>query len=329
MAAARDRPGTGTAVSRRGVITGLATGGMGVSGVTTTGDPRTEGFLDVGPGRVWYEMAGDGKETVVLLHGGPGASSDYLAPLMCLADEGYRVVRYEQLGSRRSDKPDDPSLWQVDRFVDELEMVRQALGLDRMHVLGQSWGVFLALAYALRDHNQQHLCSLILSSGAASTAECVAGMQRLRAQLPLADQDVLARYEATGDTGHPTYFAVIEKLYRRHLCRVEPLPPPLAESSRHLALPVYHTMWGPNEFCCTGTLRDWDVTDRLGEIRVPTLILHGRYDEVVPACGETLRWGIRGSRLHIFEESSHSAHLEEPERYVSVLHEFLASVRAT
>jgi len=266
-------------------------------------------------------MAGDGPDTLVLLHGGPGASSDYLAPLMDVAGERYRVVRYEQLGSRRSDKPDDPSLWRVDRFVEELEIVRHSLEIDRMHLLGQSWGVFLALDYALRY--PAHVQSLILSSGAASTAECVAGMQRLRARLPQEEQDVLEEYEASGDTGDPTYFAIIEKLYRQHLCRVQPMPSPLAESSRHLSLPVYHAMWGPNEFYCTGTLRDWDVTDRLGEIRVPTLITHGRYDEVVPECGETLRRGIPGSRLHIFEESSHSAHLEEPEDYVAVLRDFL------
>jgi proline iminopeptidase len=285
---------------------------------------RTQGYVDVGPGRVWYEMAGTGPETIVLLHGGPGASYDYLEAFMDLADAGYRVVRYEQLGSRRSDKPDDPSLWQVPRFVEELETVRRELGLDAMHLLGQSWGVFLAIEYAL--HHQEHLRSLILSSGAASTAECVAGMQRLRSELPHEDQETLARYEATGETGDPVYFAVIQKLYRRHLCRIHPEPPALAESGRHLSLPVYHTMWGPNEFLCTGTLRDWDRTDRLGEIRVPTLITNGRYDEVVPECGETLHHGIPNSRLVIFEESSHSAHLEEPERYFAVLNDFLGNV---
>jgi proline-specific peptidase len=287
---------------------------------------RTQGYVGVGPGRVWYEIAGDGPETIVLLHGGPGASSDYLEAFMDLADVGYRVVRYEQLGSRRSDKPDDPSLWQVPRFVDELETVRRELGLETMHLLGQSWGVFLAIEYAL--HHQERLRSLILYSGAASTAECVAGMQRLRSELPREDQEILARYEATGETGDPVYFAIIQKLYQRHLCRIQPEPPALAESGRHLSLPVYHTMWGANEFFCTGTLRDWDRTDRLEEINVPTLITNGRYDEVVPECGETLHRGISGSQLVIFEESSHSAHLEEPDLYFAVLHNFLESVKA-
>lgn len=287
---------------------------------------REEGYVDVGPGRVWYESAGAGPRTVLLLHGGPGASSDYLAPLMVLAEDGYRVVRYEQLGSHRSDRPDDPSLWQVPRFAEEVEIVRRALGLGRMHLLGQSWGSFLAVEYAL--HHQEHLRSLILYSGAASTAECVAGMNALRARLPVETLATMERCEATGSYDHPDYQAAVQELYRRHLCRIVPHPAPLAASDERLARPVYQSMWGPHEFVCTGTLMGWDRTDRLGEIRVPTLITCGRHDEVVPSCSETMQRGIPGAELVIFEESSHLAHLEEPERYLAVLRDFLKRVEA-
>jgi proline-specific peptidase len=283
---------------------------------------RIEGYVDVGDGRVWYESAGEGPRTLLLLHGGPGAPSDYLVPLMVLAEDGYRVVRYDQLGSRRSDKPDDTSLWRVDRFVAEVEMVRRALGLGRMHLLGQSWGSFLALEYAL--HHQANLMSLTLASGAASTTECVAGMNAWREQLPEETKATLARYEATEDYQNPEYLAAIDVLLHRHLCRLEPWPEVLGECMANLALPVYRTMWGPNEFTCTGTLWEWDRTDRLGEIRVPTLITVGRYDEVSPSCAETMRRGIPGSQLALFEESSHSSHLEEPELYLRVLRAFLA-----
>jgi proline iminopeptidase len=282
---------------------------------------RIEGYIDVGAGRVWYESAGEGPRTLLLLHGGPGAPSDYLTPLMVLAEDGYRVVRFDQLGSRRSDKPDDVALWQVPRFVDEVETVRQALGLGRMHLLGQSWGSFLALEYAL--HHQTHLRSLTLASGAASTAECVAGMNTLRNQLPAETLAMMARHEAAGETEHPDYKAAIDTLYRRHLCRIWPYPAVLQESMDHIAKPVYETMWGPNEFTCTGNLMTWDRTDRLGEIAVPTLITVGRYDEVIPSCAETMHRGIPGSELVLFEESSHSAHLEEPDRYLAVLRSFL------
>jgi proline-specific peptidase len=281
---------------------------------------RGEGYIDVGPGRVWYERAGEGT-SLLLLHGGPGATSDYLLPLMALAEDGYRVVRYDQLGSDRSDKPNDLSLWQVPRFVAEVETVRQALGLGRMHLLGQSWGSFLALEYAL--HHQEHLRSLILYSGAASTRQCVDGMNAWRAQLPSETQAVLARYEATGETDHPEYLAAIDVLYRRHLCRLDPWPEVLAQALQRMALPVYNTMWGPNEFTCTGNLMGWDRRDRLGEIRVPTLILCGRYDEVMPECSETMHRGIASSELVIFANSSHLAHFEEPDRFFAVVRDFL------
>src|SRR5204863_5341269 len=108
-----------------------------------------------------------------------------------------------------------------------------------------------------------------------------------------------------------------------HLCRLGPWPEVLTQALHHMGLPVYTTMWGPNEFTCTGNLMGWDRTDRLGEIRVPTLITCGRYDEVVPACSETMQRGIPGAELVIFEESSHLAHFEEPERYFAVLRDFL------
>jgi proline iminopeptidase len=284
---------------------------------------RTEGYIDVGGGRVWYESAGDGTP-LLFLHGGPGGTSEDFKPLMVLAEDGFQTVRYDQLGSYRSDKPDDLSLWQTPRFVEEVETVRRALGFETMHLLGQSWGAMLALEYAL--HYQQHIRGLILASGAASVAECVAGMNSLRAQLPAETIAVLDRYEAAGDTDNPEYWEAIKILYRRHLCRIDPMPEVLQVSANNMAKPVYNTMWGPNEFTCTGNLRTWDRTDRLGEIDVPTLITVGRYDEVVPSCAETMHRGIKGSQLVVFEESAHLAHLEEPERYLQVLRTFLLAV---
>jgi proline iminopeptidase len=287
---------------------------------------QNEGYIDVGPGNVWYASAGEGVP-LLLLHGGPGATSLYLEPLMVLADDGYHVVRYDQLGSYHSDKPDDLSLWQFPRFVDELETVRQSLGFETMYLLGQSWGAILALEYAL--HFQQHLRGLILASGAASIAECVAGMNGLRAELPKEMIDTLNHYEAIDETDNPAYKKVIDELYHRHLCRLVPHPDVLKESGKRMAQPVYNTMWGPNEFRCTGNLQSWDRTDRLGEIHVPTLITVGRFDEVVPSCAETMHRGIAGSQLVVFEESSHSAHLEEPERYLEVLRTFLGETDRT
>ena len=261
---------------------------------------------------------------MLLLHGGPGGNSEDLSPFLELADDGFRVVRYDQLGSWRSDQPDDLSLWNVPRFVAEVERVRQSLGLGRIHLLGQSWGAFLAIEYAL--HHGKHLRSLTLASGAASTRECVAGMDAWRRELPDATQAVMARYEASKDYDNPEYLAAMDTLYSRNFCRVSPWPEPLKTASEHMSLPVYTSMWGPNEFTCTGTLFAWDRTDRLHEIAVPTLITVGEFDEVHPSCAETLHRGIAGSHLEVFAGCGHAAHLEDHERFKTILLGFLNRV---
>ncbi len=280
----------------------------------------TEGFIEVPGGKVWYQAIGDG-EPLLLLHGGPGAGSTYLEALMSLATAGYRVVRYDQLGCGRSEHPDDPSLWIVERFVEEVDTVRAALGFERMHLLGQSWGAFLALEYAL--HHQSQLATLVLYSGAASTIQCHDGMQMLLHQLPAETVETMKRSEAAGDYENPEYLAAVQILLERHLCRVQPWPAELARSMAEMGTAVYNTMWGPNEFTLTGNLQSWDRRDRLSEIEIPTLIVCGRYDEVIPECSETMHAGIAGSRLEIFERSSHLCHMEEPERFFPMLTEFL------
>lgn len=285
---------------------------------------KEQGYVDVGPGRVWYESAGEGPRTLLLLHGGPGADSSTLAQFLDLAELGFRVVRYNQLGSYLSDLPDDPSLWRVPRFVDEVETVRQALDLGKMHLFGQSWGSFLALEYAL--HHGDNLKSLTLASGAASTRQCVDGMNRWRRDLPVETRELMSRCEAAEDYSNPEYADAVETLYRRHLCRLWPYPDVLAQAMTRMSAPVYTSMWGPNEFTCTGTLMDWERRDRLGEIAVPTLITCGEFDEVHPDCARTMHEGILGSELVIFAGCSHLADLEQPELYRETFLRFLDRV---
>lgn len=280
----------------------------------------TEQFIAVPDGKVWCQTVGEG-EPLLLLHGGPGATSTYLEALLSLAERGYQVVRYDQLGSGQSEQPDDTSLWTVDHFVHEVEVVRSALGFERMHLLGQSWGAFLALEYALLF--PQRLRTMTLYSGAASTKQCFDGMNSLRHRLPAETVATMTRYEAARDYENPDYLAAVQILLDRHLCRVQPWPDELTRSMENMGAAVYNTMWGPNEFTLTGTLEAWDRRDRLGEIDIPTLIVCGRYDEVIPACSETMHAGIRNSRLEIFEESSHLSHMEEPEKFFPLLTSFL------
>jgi proline-specific peptidase len=151
-------------------------------------------------------------------------------------------------------------------------------------------------------------------------------MLGLRAQLPVESQNVLTRHEEAGTTDHPEYLQVIDILLNRHPCRIDPWPPFLSDSMARMAVPVYESMWGPNEFTCTGTLMGWNRTDRLGELTVPTLVLCGKYDEVIPACPETLHRGIEDSKFVLFENSSHLAHLEEPDQFYPVIRSFLRKI---
>ena len=286
-----------------------------------------EGYVDVPGGSVWYRLVGsDGATPLVTLHGGPGAGHDYLEPLEALASD-RPVVFYDQLGCGKSDIPDDASLWQIDRFVEEVTTVRRALDLERVHLFGQSWGGWLAIEYMLT--RPPGVTSLILASTSASLPQFAHEVSRLTAELPPDTRDALERCKASGDWESPECRAAEFAFLQRHLCRLNPWPQPLLRTGLNiLKSPAYNIMQGPEVFPVTGNLKDWDRTNRLSEINVPTLITVGRYDEVTPACAETLHGGISGSELVLFEESSHMAHLEETGRYLQVLRDFLHQVES-
>jgi L-proline amide hydrolase len=289
--------------------------------------------VNAGEGRIpfrgyetWYRVVGDGgagRLPVLILHGGPGAAHDYLEPLEALAETGRRLVFYDQAGCGKSSRtPQD--MWTIETFVEEVGVVREALDLERCHLFGSSWGGMLAIEYVLRAR-PRGLASLVLCSSPASIPLWIAETARLRAELPGDIRTVLDEHEAAGTTDSPEFQAAQQEFYRRHLCRIDPWPDGLL---RTVALmeenpEIYVHMQGPNEFTVTGTLKDWDVSRRLGEIDLPTLVMSGRYDECTPATAEAVRGGIRGSEWIVFEKSSHMAFAEEPERFVSALDEFL------
>ena len=285
-----------------------------------------EGYVAVPGGKVWYKIVGYGDDVPLLtLHGGPSAGHDNLEPLEALASD-RPVVFFDQLGCGKSDKPDEASLWRIDRFVEEVTAVRKELQLERVHLLGHSWGGWLALEYMMGKPSG--IVSLILASTSASLRQVAKETARLKATLPQELLNTLNRYEAVGDYHNPEYEKVMMEFYERFLCRLDPWPESLMRSMNNLTNnPVpYETIQGPNEFTITGNLKDWDRTGRLGEIAVPTLITCGRYDELGPACAEILHRGIPNSELHIFEQSAHMAHLEETERYLQVVRGFLGPV---
>jgi proline-specific peptidase len=282
------------------------------------------GEVQVEGGAVRYRVLGEGERTLVLLHGGPGGGSGYLKPLEGLAGADRRVVLYDQLGCGESDRPDDPSLWRADRFVDELEALRAHLGLEGFDLYGHSWGGMLATDYALGY--QQHLRSLVLASTIADAALLRREMARLLEDFPEELRDTLRRHEEAGTTQSVEYEHAIMTVYRRHLCRCDPWPPVVVKTFEDFAWDVYVPMWGPSEFAFDGNLSDWDRVDRLAVFRLPTLIRVGAHDELTPACSEQIHERIAGSQLVVFEDGSHMTFWEETERYLHVVDDFLRSV---
>jgi proline-specific peptidase len=271
----------------------------------------------------------------MVLHGGPGAGTPYLEPLRALAGDGVQVLLYDQLGSGQSDRPDDPSLWTMARSVGETEHVRTALGLGSVHILGQSFGGFLALEYALTHPGA--LRSLVLSNTAASVPEVVRHMTRLRAELDPARYATLLRHEAAGTTDHAEYASVVADLYSRHLRRSHPWDQARSRAEYDASIaplladlgPAYVEMWGHNEFLATGNLITWDVTDRLGEIDVPALILCGLHDELGIPLHQALADGLPDNEFVIFGNSSHLPFRERDANvYLDVIRGFLRRVRA-
>jgi L-proline amide hydrolase len=295
--------------------------------------PVSEGFVPFRGFHTWYRVVGDlaqpeptNKLPLLVLHGGPGTPHDYLEPLEELADSGRPIVFYDQLGCGNSDQPHDPSLWCVELFVEELATVRQGLGLDHIHLLGHSWGGMLTLEYALTQ--PVGLASLILASSLACVPQWIAEANRLREELPQEVEETLRHHEEAGTTDETAYEEAMMVFYQRHVCRLDPWPESLLRTFAKLeANPeVYHTMFGPSEFHATGTLKEWDIRDRLGEIQLPTLVTSGRYDEATPTIAETIHRGIAVSEWVIFEQSAHTAHLEEEDEFRRVVNDFMRRV---
>jgi proline iminopeptidase len=280
-----------------------------------------EGFIEVPGGRVWYRSVGEGGGTPLLcLHGGPGFTHYYLEPLEALADR-RQVIFYDQLGCGKADRPDDLGLWTVDRFVEELAVVREALGLDRLHLFGSSWGGMLAMQYVL--DRRPALESLILCGSPASMIRWVKDCDELLSAQPAEVYATIREHEANGFTACPEYQSAILGFYREHVCRMSPWPAGLERSFAEAGYDVYTTMNGPSEFTVTGTLKTWDIMDRLPEIEVPALLVGGRYDECTPGHLEEMHRRIAGSRLATIENASHLCFAEQPGEFNALVNAFL------
>ncbi len=293
--------------------------------------PVEEGYIPFHGYKTWFRKVGSAEDSekipLLCLHGGPGATWDYFEPLQTLAETGRCLVFYDQLGGGNSDVPEDPSIHTMALFLEEIEAVRRALGLNRVHVLGHSWGGMLAMEYALTK--PPGLVSLILANTGASAVQWAVEMRRLVDEMPSNFREAVYKHEAAGTTDAEEYIDAQREFSRRHLSRrISPRPDCIRRMSKKYGNKVYNYMWGASEFFITGKLKDWDITAWLGEIRLPTLIISGRFDEATPAIVKTLQDGIAGSEWVLFEKSGHFPQLEETERFLRLLGDFLEKVEA-
>jgi L-proline amide hydrolase len=293
-----------------------------------------EGQMEWRGHETWYRVVGEldpeaPQTPVVICHGGPGAAHDYCEPIADLSRFGRACVLYDQLGCGKSEHlPDAPAdFWTPQLFKDELAELTRHLGIpDRYAVVGQSWGGMLAMDYAL-DH-PAGLRAMVVADSPASMTLWVSEANRLRKDLPPDVQEALTRHEEAGTTDSPEYEAAVEVFYERHVCRVVPMPDYVQRSFAQIAADptVYHTMNGPSEFFVVGSLKHWDITDRLHEIATPTLLVSGRYDEATPLIVGEIHERIPGAEWVIFEESSHMPHVEEPEAFLATVEAFLLMI---
>lgn len=282
--------------------------------------------------RVWTKRVGNSAGMkVLLLHGGPGATHEYFEALdSYFPAAGIEYYYYDQLGSAYSDHPNEPELWDIPRFVDEVEQVRQALGLDQenFYLLGHSWGGILAMEYALEY--QQHLKGLIISNMMASIPAYNEYAETVL--MPAMDQAALAeirRLEAEGRTADPRYMELLTPHhYEKHVLRMPAAqwPDPVKRTFLHLNLGVYAPMQGPSELGASGKLADWDRTGDLKKIAVPTLVVGARYDTMDPAHMEMMAGKVQRGRYLFCPEGSHLAMYDDQRTYVEGVIRFVKDV---
>jgi proline-specific peptidase len=282
---------------------------------------QLEGTIAVPGGNVWFKRVGGGPGLPLLgVHGGPGLPHNYISSLERLADE-REVIFWDQLGCGKSECQSDVKLWTMERSVAEMDAVVQALGLNGFHIFGNSWGGMLAQQYVLDA--TRGAASLTISNSTASIPQFSDTVARLKSGLDPATQSAIDRHETAGTTHSAEYQAAIQTWNETYLCRLIPWPDELAEAVKGMGAEIFETMFGPSDFHIVGTIRDWDVFDRLPEIALPTLVIAGRFDECAPDDMWEMHQRIDGSRFELFESSSHMPFIEEPDRFDQVMRDFL------
>ena len=284
-----------------------------------------EGYMPFMGHKTYYRIVGEESEKapLLLLHGGPGSTHNYFEVLDCIAETGRQVISYDQIGCGNSYLDGHPELWTLKTWIDELIALREYLKLDRVHILGQSWGAMQAIAYAI-DNEPAGVESLILSSGHASSSLWASEQHRLIKYMSADDQEAIRRAEATGAWDDPDYLRANEHYFELYVTSVDENSPECLRRPKRSGTEAYLYGWGPNEYQPLGSLKDFEYTDKLCRINIPTLICSGTRDICTPVVAASLYENIPGSVWHLFRGSRHMCFVDAHDEYCTVLTDWLA-----
>lgn len=286
-----------------------------------------EGYMPFLEYRTYYRIVGKktgNKKPLVLLHGGPGSTHNYFEVLDRLAEEdGRELIMYDQLGCGNSYVENRPDLWNAGVWIEELRSLRKHLELEEMHLLGQSWGGMQTLEYVC-NYQPEGLKSIILSSTLPASWLWAKEQQRMITFLPEEMQEAIREATASSDYSSPEYQAAEAEYMLRHAAgEAAEDAPECLRRERKIGRESYVTGWGPNEFTPTGTLKDYDVTGKLSDIKEPTLIINGGNDLCTPYVAKYMFDRIPNAEWELFRTCRHMCFVEDTDRYVSLLKEWL------
>jgi proline iminopeptidase len=282
------------------------------------------GYVNVIGGKVYYKMidrsGGAGRTPLIVVHGGPGVPHQYLASLEALADE-RPIIFYDQLGCGKSDRPEGDQLWIPRRFAREIGAIREELGINECFILADSWGAIPTTEYLLTM--PRGVKGVVLSSPILSGPRYVADANHLLDQLPRDVANTIRKHEHAGTTDSREYRDAYREFYKRHVYRRGGQPKELSDALASMGADSYRVMHGPNEINLSGTLRDYDRTSDLWQIKQPVLITAGKYDEVTPETAAYYSGKLNNAKLVIFKRSAHMPIFEEREKFIETVREFL------
>jgi len=282
----------------------------------------SEDFIKTPWGKVYVKIINSAKSNTPLfiLHGGPGLPHNYLYTLHKLYKD-RTIIFYDQLGCGLSDRPDNISLWNIERFVEEVKIVVDTLNLKEFHLFGHSWGTMLALDYYLKY--PLGIKTLIMASPVFDINLWIKDWNIYRRMLPKQIQEILLKGDKEKNYKSSEYEMAVFKFYRHNVCRMHHWPDYLIEAGKGQGLQSYNTLWGINEFIVTGNLKNYLKSEKLTELKIPVLLTCGKYDGASPNTTEYYNSLIENSKIKVFNESAHMPHLEEEEAYLKELKLFL------